>query len=323
MKIGLIDVDGHNFPNLPLMKLSAWHKAQGDSVEWYQPLFSGHMDRVYMSKVFSFTPDYPHYIDSTEIIGGGGGYAVDLEDGKEVFHPERDHNLPDEIEHIYPDYSLYPQYENAAYGFMTRGCPRGCVFCIVGDKEGRKAKTVAPLEEFWHGQKNIVLLDPNPIAVNAWKENLQQLIDSKAYVDFTQGVDIRMMTEEKAEYIRQIKVKSIHFAWDRYEDKELILPKLEYFKGITGWHRSKLVVYVLTNYNTTLEQDLERVYTLKRLGYSPDVRIYEKYKLSKYDILVKLQRYVNSPMIFNTVDRFEDYERLTKEQREQVRRLQL
>lgn len=71
MKIGLIDVDSHRFPNLPLMKLSAWHKAYGDIVEWYQPLFSGHMDRVYMSKVFSFTPDYPYYIDSTEIIWGG------------------------------------------------------------------------------------------------------------------------------------------------------------------------------------------------------------------------------------------------------------
>lgn len=70
MRIGLIDVDGHNFPNLPLMKLSAWHKAQGDSVEYYQPLFSGHMDRVYMSKVFSFTPDYPYPINADKIIGG-------------------------------------------------------------------------------------------------------------------------------------------------------------------------------------------------------------------------------------------------------------
>ena len=320
-RIGLIDVDGHNFPNLPLMKLSAWHKAHGDSVEWYQPLFSGHMDRVYMSKVFSFTPDYPYYIDSTEIIGGGGGYAIDSEDGKEVFYPERDHNLPDEIEHIYPDYSLYPQYENAAYGFMTRGCPRGCDFCIVGDKEGRKARTVAPLEEFWHGQKNIVLLDPNPIAVPDWKQNLQQLIDSKSSVDFTQGIDIRMMTGEKAEYIRQIKVKSVHFAWDRYADKGMIVPKLRTFKEVTGWHRSKMVVYVLTNYDTSIEQDLERIYTIRKLGYSPDVRIYEKYLLPKGHLLRKLQRYVNSPQIFNSVKRFEDYENLTDEQREYVRKI--
>lgn len=74
MKIGLIDVDGHNFPNLPLMKLSAWHKKQGDHVEWYQPLFSGHLDRVYMSKVFTFTPDYEYFVDADEVIKGGTGY---------------------------------------------------------------------------------------------------------------------------------------------------------------------------------------------------------------------------------------------------------
>lgn len=244
-----------------------------------------------------------------------------MEDGKEVFHKELDKNLPDETEHIYPDYSLYPQYADSAYGFMTRGCPRGCNFCIVVNKEGRKTHTVATLDEFWHGQKNIVLMDPNPIAAPDWKNNLQQLIDSKANVDFNQGVDIRMMTEEKAEYIRQIKVRSIHFAWDQYEDKNLILPKLKYFKHITEWHRSKLVVYVLTNFNTTLQQDLERIYTLRKLGYSPDVRIYEKYKLPNYHILIKLQRYVNSPMIFNTVERFEDYDRLTASQKEFVRRL--
>jgi len=72
MRIGLIDVDGHNYPNIPLMKISAWHKSQGDSVEWYQPMLSGHMDKVYMSKVFSFTPDYEYFIDSDEIYRGGG-----------------------------------------------------------------------------------------------------------------------------------------------------------------------------------------------------------------------------------------------------------
>ena len=324
MKIGLIDVDGHNFPNLPLMKLSAYHKQLGDSVEWYQPMFSGHMDRVYMSKVFSFTPDYEYNIDASEVISGGGGYATKLEDGKEVFHKELDETLPGEIEHIYPDYNLYPELtKDTAYGFMTRGCPRGCNFCIVGNKEGRKAHTVAPLEEFWHGQKNIVLCDPNPIAVPDWKDNLQQLIDSKVNVDFNQGVDIRLMTEEKADYIRRIKVKAVHFAWDNYEDKDLILPKLKYFKAITEWHRSKLPVYVLTNYNTTLEQDLERVYTLRELGYSPDVRIYEKYRLPENHLLKLLQRYVNYRPLFNTVDRFEDYDRLSNDQKEYVRGLGL
>ena len=180
---------------------------------------------------------------------------------------------------------------------------------------------MANLSEFWRGQKNIVLLDPNPIAPVDWRDNLQQLIDSKSKVDFTQGLDARLLTEEKAEYLKQIKVKAVHMAWDRYRDKEMIIPKFEYFKEITGWGRSKLIVYVLTNYDTTLEQDLERVYTLRRLGYSPDVRIYEKYRLPKGDIHIKLQRYVNSQAIFNSVERFEDYEFLTHEQREYVKGL--
>jgi hypothetical protein len=222
------------------------------------------------------------------------------------------------VEHQYPDYSIYG-ITDTAYGYMTRGCPRGCSFCIVKDKEGRKAYTVAPLSEFWSGQKNIVLLDPNPIAVPDWKDNLQQLIDSKAYVDFSQGVDIRLMTEEKAEYIRKIRVKKVHFAWDRYQDKDMIVPRFKTFQEVTGWGRSKMIVYCLTNFDTTLEQDLERVYTLRKLGYSPDIRIYEKYSLPKGHILTKLQRYVNSQQIFNSVERFEDYEYLTLEQREYVK----
>ena len=319
-RIGLIDVDGHNFPNLALMKISAYHKSIGDSVEWYQPLFSGHIDKVYVSKVFSFTPDYEYYIDADEIVRGGTGYCIDLKDGKEVYCKEKDSVLPEEIEHQYPDYSIYG-ITDTAYGYMTRGCPRGCDFCIVGKKEGTRTYTVAPLSEFWHGQKKIVLLDPNPIAVPDWKDNLQQLIDSKALVDFTQGMDIRLMTPEKAEYIKRIRIKAVHFAWDRYEDKEMILPKFKAFKEVTEWHRSKLIVYVLTNFNTTLEQDLERVYTLRTLGFNPDLRIYEKYSLPKNHILKKLQTYVNYRPLFNSVERFEDYDRLSEEQKEYVRSL--
>lgn len=141
MKVGLIDVDGHNFPNLPLMKISAYHKARGDSVEWYEPLFSGELDRVYMSKVFTFTPDYQYCINAKEIIKGGTGYN----------YPDGGEPLPEEIEHIYPDYGLYG-ITNEAYGFLTRGCPRNCQFCIVGKKEGLKSKKVADLQEFWNGQ---------------------------------------------------------------------------------------------------------------------------------------------------------------------------
>ena len=94
MRIGLIDVDSHNYPNLPLMKLSAWHKAQGDSVEWYEPMFSGHKDKVYMSKVFSFSPDYLYNIDADQVAKGGSGYCISLVDGKEVFDKSQDAWLP-------------------------------------------------------------------------------------------------------------------------------------------------------------------------------------------------------------------------------------
>lgn len=312
MRIGLIDVDGHNFPNLPLMKLSAWHKQQGDSVEWYIPTQHGFplppMDKVYMSKVFSFTPDYAYFVNAKEVIKGGSGYCISLVDGKEVYNKENDNQLPYEIEHIYPDYSLYPELtKDTAYGFMSRGCPRGCDFCHVEAKEGRKAYKVADLSEFWRGQKNITLLDPNPIACKEWKDILQQLIDSHSWVDFSQGVDIRLMTEEKAEMIKQIKTKNIHFAWDRYEDKDVVIPKFKMFKELTGWDKRKLTVYVLTNFDTTIEQDLERIYTLRDLGYWPYVMIYDKEHTKKCDAVRRMQRWVNMRAIFENVKKFEDY----------------
>ena len=195
MRIGLIDVDSHNFPNIPLMKISAWHKDKGDLVEWYDPL-AGEYDIVYMSKVFSFSEDYLYPINAKEIIKGGSGYCIEVVDDKEVYKKGNDKNLPYEIEHMYPDYSLYPTLtENTAYGRLTLGCPRRCSFCHTGVKDGIKSHKVADLSEFWNGQKNIVLLDQNILACRDWKELLQQLIDSKAYVEFNGGLDIRIMTE--------------------------------------------------------------------------------------------------------------------------------
>lgn len=306
MKIGLIDVDGHNFPNIPLMKISAWHKAQGDHVEWYDPMFSEHMDKVYVSKVFSFSPDFEYHIDADEVIYGGSGYCIDLVDGKEVFNKSKDSDLPPEIEHIMPDYSLYG-ITDTAYGFLSRGCPRGCHFCHVEAKEGRASRKVADLNEFWNGQKNIVLCDPNILACRQWKDLLQQLIDSKAWVDINQGIDIRLMTEEKAEMLKQIKIKQWHFAWDRYEDKNMILPKFKMFKDITNINERNLIVYVLCNYDTTLEQDLERIYTLREMGYWAYVMLYDKEHIPKRHILRKMQRWVNNRFIFAKCERFEDY----------------
>lgn len=167
MKIGLLDVDGHNYPNLPLMKLSAYHKQNGDTVEWYDPLFGGHYDRVYQSKVFTFTSDYEYFVNADEVIKSGTGY----------FYQKGGTPLPDNIEHIYPDYSIYydsvPESKKTAYGFLTRGCHNNCPFCIVGKKEGLISHKVADLSEFWSGQKYIELLDPNMFSCKDWK-NLSQ-----------------------------------------------------------------------------------------------------------------------------------------------------
>lgn len=308
MKVGLIDLDSHNFPNIPLMKISAWHKQQGDSVEWYDPMLSGHMDKVYMSKIFSFSPDYPYHIDADEIITGGSGYCIELVDGKEVYRKEKDKNLPYEIEHIYPDYSLYPELtKNTAYGRLTMGCPRGCSFCHTGIKDGKVSYKVAELTEFWNGQKNIVLIDQNILACREWKPLLQQLIDSKAYVEFNGGLDIRMMTEEKAEMVTKIKQKIIHFAWDQYQDKKIIIPKFKMFKEISGYSERKMIVYTIVNYDTTLEQDLERIYTLRDLGYWAYVMIYDKNNLPRGSVYRKLQRWVNNRFIFAKCKTFEEY----------------
>ena len=308
MKIGLIDVDSHNYPNLPLMKISAWHKAQGDSVEWYEPMFSGHLDKVYMSKVFSFSADYAYHVDADEIVRGGSGYCISLKDGKEVFDKRLDKQLPFPIEHIYPDYSLYG-ITDTAYGFMSRGCPRGCDFCHVAAKEGRKSYKVADLNEFWGGQKNIEILDPNTLACPDWADILEQLARSRARADFNQGLDIRMMTEAKAEALAEIKVKMIHFAWDRYEDKDMILPKFEEFKKRTKLNYHNLMVYVLCNFGSTFEQDLERVYTLRDMGYDPYIMIYDKEHLPKGDRLFKLAWWVNNKIASHAIDRFEDCDR--------------
>ena len=307
-KIGLIDIDGHHFPNLPLMKLSAWHKNQGDHVEWYYPLISDHMNRVYMSKVFSFSPAYDYFIDSDEVVKGGSGFAITTSGGVESYDKTKDKDLPEEVEHIYPDYSLYPSFtENTAYGFLSRGCPRGCDFCHVKDKEGKRSYKVADLSEFWRGQKNIVICDPNILACREWEDLFGQLIESKAYIDFNQGLDIRFMDDKRAEAVKKIKAVDVHFAWDRQQDKAIITEKFLMFKNITGWNARKMIVYVLVNFDTTIEQDLERIYWLRDNGFDPYVMIYDK--VNADDTIKQLGRWCNNRKIFKTVKRFEDYKK--------------
>lgn len=289
MKIGLIDVDGHNFPNLALMKLSAWHKHQGDQVEWYFPM--SHYDRVYMSKIFDFTKDFETIINADEIIIGGRAY-------------EKKSKLPSEIETSFPDYELYG-IKDVAYGYLTRGCPRGCAFCDVKNIEGMKSYKVSDLSNFWNGQKEIKLLDPNLLACKDHINLLKQLEESKAKIDFTQGLDARLLTNKNIEIIKKLRIEMIHFAWDNPLD-EITPRKLKKFKGETGFDSRKLSVYVLTNFNSTHEQDLNRIYTLKELGYDPYVMIYDKKNAPKQT--KSLQRWVNNRIIFKTCEKFEDYD---------------
>lgn len=309
MKIGLIDVDGHHFPNIPLMKLSAWHKAQGDQVGWYDPWigFTDEYDKVYVSKVFSFSDEYEHPIYAKEIQYGGSGYCIKLVDGREVYDTEKDVPLPYDVEHIYPDYSLYPDLtKDTAYGSLTRGCPRHCQFCHTSVKDGCASVKTADLTEFWSGQKNVVLLDQNILACKDHMELLDQLIASKANVEFNGGLDIRLVNERNTEKIKKLKLKGIHFAFDRWEDKDIVEPKLRQFVKQTGYYRSggKVMVYILVNFNTSLEQDIYRIQLCRELGVSPYPMIYDKEHCDP--IYRKLQRWCSN-FIFWSVPTFEEY----------------
>lgn len=296
IRIGLIDVDSHNFPNLCLMKLSAYHKAQGHQVCFWNPLF--YFDVVYKSRVFTdtYSKDNITVRNAGQVIKGGTGYG-----------PGPD--LPDEIEHSYPDYSLYPQYSETAYGFLSRGCPRGCGFCIVGGKEGRKSRKVADLSEFWRGQREIKLMDANLLACPDHEKLLLQLAKSRALVDFSQGLDIRLITRDNVALLNQVRTKTVHFAWDN-PDEDLT----RYFRQFLEWTSIKNPrlrrVYLLTNYGSTHEQDLYRVETLRQMGFDPYVMIYEK--STAPPITRHLQRWVNNKRLFYAIPSFSDYEPVKK-----------
>jgi hypothetical protein len=166
---------------------------------------------------------------------------------------------------------------------------------------------VADLNEFWNGQPNVDLLDPNTLACAKWKDILQQLINSNAKVNFNQGLDIRFMTDEKAEMLSAIKLDAIHFAWDKFEEKDIILPKFKTFRKRSKINSHDLQVYVLCNFGTSIEQDLERIYTLRDMGYAPYVMLYNKDALPKGHKLRHLQRWVNNRYVFWATESFDDY----------------
>lgn len=291
MKTGMIDVDSHNWPNLCLMKLSAYHKAQGDQVEWWNP--NERYDLVYKSRVFTDTYSKDNIIvtNADEIIKGGTGYGLAG-------------NLPNEVEHIYPDYSLYSKFLDTAYGFLTRGCPRRCKFCIVSEKEGQRSIQTADLSEFWRGQKEIKFLDANLLACPDHEKLILQLADSRAWVDFSQGLDVRLITPDNVELLNRVKTKTVHFAWDNPdEDLTSYFQKFLELTSIRDVRRRR--VYVLTNFDSTHEQDLYRVETLRGMGFDPYVMVYDRPNAPA--ITRQLQRWVNNKRIFYTVKDFADY----------------
>lgn len=192
MKIGLVDVDGGKFPNLALGKLSAYHKAQGDSVEWANALF-GTYDRVYMSKIFTFSPDCTD-IYNCEVVKGGTGFDMHAV-------------LPAEIDRLQPDYSIYPQVDNkTAYGFLTRGCPNKCRWCVVPLKEGNVHPYMDIDEITLDGQRpNIILMDNNVLACDYGIEQLTKIADKGYRIDLNQGNSARLVTEDVARLFAHIK----------------------------------------------------------------------------------------------------------------------
>ena len=302
-KIGLIDVDGHNFPNLALMRISAYHKAKGDQVEWWWSDFV-HYDVVYMSKVFSdaYSPDVPEPLNADKVIKGGTGYQIHLVNGKEEYDKETDTKLPIEVERMFPDYSIYPQFDFAV-SMTSRGCPRGCSFCHVAAKEGRCAVKVADVSDFWNGQKEIRILDPNITACWEKRDLFKQYKETGAILDFTQGLDIRLINDDDIADINEMRLRTLHFAWDNPQDD-----LEEKFRNFAKKFRRKSnigMVYCLTGFNSTMEENLYRIYTLRDMGYDPYVMVYDKPHASRE--LRDLQRWCNNKIIFKSVKKFEDY----------------
>lgn len=312
MKIGLIDVDGHNFPNLALMRISSYHKSQGDEVEWWWSDFV-HYDIVYMSKIFSdaYSKDIPEPINADKVIKGGTGYCISLgADGKEVFDQSKNHTLPEEVERMFPDYSIYPQFDFAV-SMTSRGCPRGCSFCHVAAKEGRCAVKVANVSDFWTPsleKDEIRILDPNITACKDKRDLMRQYKETGAMLDFTQGLDIRLLNDADIADINEMRLRTLHFAWDNPND-DLEGKFRNFAKGFRRKYNIGMV-YCLTNFENVsvdehVERALYRIYRLRDMGYDPYCMIYDKPNAPTK--IKDLQRWCNNKIIFKKIPRFEDY----------------
>ena len=201
MKIGLVDVDGHAkkkkwgatiYPNLALAKIARYWRNRGGQISWASPM--EHYDIVYMSKVFNFSPDDTYIYDADKIIKGGTGYDPLSQ-------------LPDEIDRLQPDYSIYPNIpKDTAYGFLTRGCPNKCHWCVVPKKEGAIRPYMDVDEIAIEGRRKLVLMDNNILAAGDYCiQQLQKIIERGYRVDFNQALDARLVTDEIAQLLAKVK----------------------------------------------------------------------------------------------------------------------
>jgi len=293
MRIGIVQVDG-KLPNMALMKICGYHESLGDSVEWYKGgLFNDQYDKVYASKLFSFSQMPP--LPENAIVGGTG---IDFYN-----------RLPKEIEKATPSYTLYHDC-NYHLGFSMKGCRFNCKFCCVPKKEGRpyNYNTIDEILINPKGGNRLMLLDNDFFGGAEWKENLLRIIELKLKVCFVQGLNIRILTDEQAELLARCNYtnskfnqKYLTFAWDRFNDGKLI------FKGIercnkAGIPSKHMQFFVLIGFDSTHDQNMERVMKLKELGCMPFVMPYDK-----NDPYQKaFTRWVNFRPVFKTV-KWEDY----------------
>ncbi len=254
MQIGLHDAEmehikGKIFPNYALMKISAWHKAQGDNVEWWNPLKN--YDVVYSSKIFDFTPENPYLPENT--IRGGTGYA-DVPIWQQ---------LRQEVDQLFPDYSIYPACDYAI-GYITRGCPNNCRWCVVPSKEGEIKPYRSWRQLIRPDSKKLVLMDNNILASDFGIAQLEELTRQNYAIDLNQGMDARLVDERVAKILAGLKwIKYIRFSCDQQAQIEPIMRTAE-LMGKYGVKPYRLFIYLLVT--ADIEDAARRVEALKRLG---------------------------------------------------------
>lgn len=288
MLIALHDNDRTGFPNLALMKLSAYHKAAGDTVEWFNPLFT--YDRVYSSKVFTFTPEDPYLPPDT--IKGGTGYGL--------YDP-----LPQEIDRMFPDYSIYPDCRYAI-GFLTRGCIRSCTWCVVPRKEGKIRPYCSWQQIKRPDSRDIVFMDNNVLAHPWGLEQMQSMAGQDVRVDFNQGLDIRLVTPQIAKLLASLKwIRFIRTACDTDASMESVGRMVDLLRSV-GVKPYRVFVYVLVQDVQSAER---RVQFLRGLGVEPFAQPYRDFAANAelFRELRDFARWVNDKAVFRAVKTFDEY----------------